>query len=105
MCAYPMGDKEAYEAVRSIALWRGHKDDSCVRTPFSVVCMCFSNVCGWCIHVGVCMLCMCACVRVRVHVFACVCVYVGACRYVSVFVYLSVSVCWWVSKWLGIYIS
>lgn len=44
VCAYPMGDKEAYEAVRSVALWRGHKDDSCVRTPYRVVCMCFSNV-------------------------------------------------------------
>lgn len=30
VCAYPTGDKEAYDAVRSIALWRGENDDACV---------------------------------------------------------------------------
>ena len=30
VCAYPIGDKEAYDAVRSIALWRGENDDACV---------------------------------------------------------------------------
>ena len=30
VCAYPNGDLQAYQAVRSVALWRGAKDDECV---------------------------------------------------------------------------
>ena len=58
VCAYPFGDQQAYEAVRSLALWRGEKDDECVR-------------CASCVYVCV---CVCVCVRVRVRVRVRVCV-------------------------------
>ena len=38
VCAYPTGDKEAYDALRSVALWRGENDDACVSLmPFCVL--------------------------------------------------------------------
>lgn len=40
VCAYPTGDKEAYDAVRSLALWRGNKDDACVSLmPLCALCV------------------------------------------------------------------
>jgi len=47
VCAYPTGDKEAYDAVRSLAIWRGNKDDTCV----SVMPLCALRVLPTCAYV------------------------------------------------------
>eukprot|EP00802_Teleaulax_amphioxeia_P011346 Tamp_11378.p5 GENE.Tamp_11378~~Tamp_11378.p5 ORF type:complete len:135 (+),score=10.65 Tamp_11378:641-1045(+) len=54
VCAYPAGDKEAYDAVRSLAIWRGNKDDTCVAKYRDFICSLYFPKCRFRVTIPVC---------------------------------------------------